>query len=359
MRAGQKWPETRTRAIEVRSLCHLQSGLGRQIRQRGVARIISLAHSRMALNPGARIGAYEVVSLLGAGGMGEVYRARDTRLGRDIALKILPEAFSRDADRVARFEREAKTLASFSHPHIGAIHGIEEAAGVTALVLELVDGPTLADRIAAGPMPLDEMTPIARQIAEALQAAHEHRIVHRDLKPANIKIREDGTVKVLDFGLAKAIGSPEAGVLASAALLTQSPTISLAATQAGMILGTAPYMSPEQARGRPADKRSDIWAFGCIVFEMLTGRRAFDGEDVPDTLANVMKADPDVPGAQIERYRSGANLGHLTRWAALSDDQGCRERSERALAQPHRDRELVRSAAANSTHDDALNHQCA
>jgi Tol biopolymer transport system component len=234
---------------------------------------------------------YEVTTLLGSGGMGEVYRARDTKLGRDVALKILPEAFAIDAERVARFKREAQVLASLNHPNIGAIYGFEDGDGVHALVLELVDGPTLADRIAQGPMPVDEALPIAKQIAEALEAAHEQGIVHRDLKPANIKVRADGAVKVLDFGLAK-LAEPAA--VAGMATLTQSPTITTPAmTAAGMILGTAAYMSPEQAKGRPADKRSDIWAFGCVLFEMLTARRAFQGADVSDTLAAILRGEPD------------------------------------------------------------------
>jgi eukaryotic-like serine/threonine-protein kinase len=222
--------------------------------------------------------------------MGEVYRARDTKLNRDVALKILPDAFASDPDRLARFTREAHTLASLNHPNIAHIHGLEESSGVRALVMELVEGEDLSQRIARGPIPLDEALPIAKQIAEALEAAHEAGVIHRDLKPANITLRADGTVKVLDFGLAKAMepaGTASVGV-------SQSPTITTPAmTQAGMILGTAAYMAPEQAKGREADKRSDIWAFGCVLYEMLTGRRPFDGEDVSDTLANVLKIDPD------------------------------------------------------------------
>jgi serine/threonine-protein kinase len=245
----------------------------------------------MTIGPGTRLGAYDVVYLLGAGGMGEVYRARDTKLNRDVALKVLPEAFAADAERLARFKREAQVLASLNHPHIAAIYGFEDSGSTHALVLELVDGPTLADRIAKGPIPLDEALPIAKQIAEALEAAHEQGIIHRDLKPANIKLRDDGTVKVLDFGLAKA--SEPASVISPA--LTASPTITSPAmmTGVGMLLGTAAYMSPEQAKGRPADKRSDIWAFGCVLYEMLTGRRAFEGDDVSDTLAAVLRGEPD------------------------------------------------------------------
>jgi eukaryotic-like serine/threonine-protein kinase len=241
------------------------------------------------LTVGSRLGSYEVTALLGRGGMGEVYRARDLRLGRDVALKVLPSTFAGDVERVARFRREAQLLAALNHPNIGNIHGLEESDGLTALVLELVDGPTLADMLAGGPLPIDEALAIAQQIAEALSAAHEQGIVHRDLKPANIKVRPDATVKVLDFGLAKALDP--VGVAANASI---SPTItSPAMTQAGIILGTAAYMSPEQARGKPIDKRADVWAFGCVLYEMLAGKPAFAGDDVSDTLANVLKTEPD------------------------------------------------------------------
>jgi serine/threonine protein kinase/Tol biopolymer transport system component len=244
----------------------------------------------MAIGPGARIGPYEVTALLGAGGMGEVYRATDTNLARQVAIKVLPESMAADAERLARFDREAKTLAALNHPHIAAIYGLERSDGQTALVMELVEGPTLADRIADGPIPVDEALAIAKQIAEALEAAHEQGIIHRDLKPANIKLRTDGTVKILDFGLAKAL-EPAPGTRVE---VTASPTITTPAmTGMGMILGTAAYMSPEQAKGRPADKRSDVWAFGCVLFEMLTGKRAFDGEDVSDTIAAVLRGEPD------------------------------------------------------------------
>ncbi len=244
----------------------------------------------MALAAGARLGSYEIVSALGAGGMGEVYRARDSKLNREVALKVLPEAFTADPERLARFKREAQLLASLNHPNIAQIHGFEDASDVHALIMELVDGPTLADRIANGPIAIDEAIPIAKQIADALEAAHEQGIIHRDLKPANIKLRPDGTVKILDFGLAKAVG-PASGISGSA---TMSPTLtSPAMTQMGMILGTAAYMSPEQAKGRAADKRSDVWAFGCVFYEMLTAKRAFEGEDVSDTLAAVLRGEPD------------------------------------------------------------------
>ena len=233
---------------------------------------------------------YEVVALLGAGGMGEVYRAHDPRLGRDVALKVLPALLAADPERFARFKREAQVLAALNHPSIGAIHGFEESDGTHALVLELVEGPTLADRIAQGRLPLDEALPIARQIVEALEAAHERGIVHRDLKPANIKLRPDGRVKVLDFGLAKARETDQATV----STLSMSPTTtSPTATRAGMILGTAAYMSPEQARGKAVDKRSDIWSFGCVLYEMLAGTRPFDGESVTDVLARIIEREPD------------------------------------------------------------------
>jgi serine/threonine-protein kinase len=244
----------------------------------------------MPLTAGAHFGPYEILAAIGAGGMGEVYRARDTKLNRDVALKILPSEFALDPDRLARFKREAQVLASLNHPNIAAIYGFEDVDATHALVLELVDGPTLADRLAQGPIPLDDALPMARQIAEALEAAHEQGIVHRDLKPANIKLRPDGMVKVLDFGLAKAM-EPTSG---SSASLSMSPTITAPAmTAVGVILGTAAYMSPEQAKGRAADRRADVWAFGCVVYEMLTGRRAFTGDDVAEVLAAVIKSEPD------------------------------------------------------------------
>ena len=251
----------------------------------------------MALSPGTRIGTYEVLAKLGEGGMGEVYRARDTKLGREVALKILPEAFASDPDRLARFEREARTLATLNHPRIAQVYGFEDGPseagpGHRALVLELVEGEDLSARIDRSPIPLDEALPIARQIAEALGAAHDAGIVHRDLKPANIKVRDDGSVKVLDFGLAKA---SEAGVASGAGDVLHSPTITspAALTMGGMILGTAAYMAPEQAKGKPVDRRADVWAFGCVLYEMLTGKRAFPGEDVSETLASILAREPD------------------------------------------------------------------
>jgi len=251
----------------------------------------------MSLKPGQRIGPYEVLAAIGAGGMGEVYRARDTKLHRDVALKILPPTFASDPERIARFEREAHVLASLNHTNIAGIYGLEDAAGIKALALELVNGPTLADRIAEGPIAVPDAVAISRQIGEALEAAHEEGIIHRDLKPANIKLRPDGTVKVLDFGLAKVL----VGNGASTPQMTASPTITTPAmTSMGVILGTAAYMSPEQARGRVVDKRADIWAFGCVVYEMLTGRRAFDGEDVTMVLASIVKSEPDWAALPVD-----------------------------------------------------------
>ena len=244
----------------------------------------------MSLAIGTRLGLYEVTALLGEGGMGKVWRAHHTALKRDDALKVLPDAFASDPERLARFRREAQVLASLNHPNIAHVYGLEQSDGVQALIMELVEGPTLADRIAQGPIPVDEALPIAKQIAGALEAAHEQGIIHRDLKPANIKVRPDGTVKVLDFGLAKALDPMAARVDATASPTITSPAMM---TGVGVLLGTAAYMSPEQARGKAIDKRSDIWAFGCVLYEMLTGRRAFGGEDVTDTLAAVVRAEPD------------------------------------------------------------------
>ena len=241
---------------------------------------------------GSRLGPYEVTAKLGEGGMGEVWRATDSRLRREVAVKVLPAAFTADRERLARFEREAQTLAALNHPNIAAIYGLEESNGTRALVMELVEGEDLSTRIAHGPLPVAEALAIARQIAEALEAAHEQGIVHRDLKPANVKVRADGTVKVLDFGLAKAM-EPAAGAGARAEL-AHSPTLTSHGTQLGVILGTAAYMAPEQARGGAVDKRADLWAFGVVLFEMLTGRSLFAGETVSDTLAGVLKTDVDL-----------------------------------------------------------------
>jgi hypothetical protein len=243
----------------------------------------------LALATGTRLGPYQVVSPLGAGGMGEVYRATDTNLKRQVALKVLPDSFASDAGRLARFQREAEVLAALNHPHIAQIYGLERAAGVTALAMELVEGEDLSTRIWRGALPLDEALPIARQIAEALEAAHEQGIVHRDLKPSNIQVRTDGTVKVLDFGLAKTFDTD-----APSARASDSPTItSPAMTTPGGVLGTAAYMAPEQAKGRPVDRRADLWALGAVLYEMLTGQRAFTGEDTTDTLVAVLSKEPD------------------------------------------------------------------
>jgi eukaryotic-like serine/threonine-protein kinase len=255
----------------------------------------------MALQPGNRLGPYEILAAIGAGGMGEVYRARDAKLGRDVALKVLPEAFARDAERMARFQREAKVLASLNHPNIASIYGLEDSGSTHALVMELVEGPTLADRIKSGAIPIDEALRIAKQITEALEYAHERGIVHRDLKPANVKVTNDDAVKVLDFGLAKAIEGDAASID-----ISTSPTMSRMATLAGVLLGTAAYMSPEQAKAKPVDRRADIWAFGCVLYEMLTGKMAFSGETVTDTLAAVIMKDPDwsqLPAATPIRVR--------------------------------------------------------
>ena len=245
----------------------------------------------MTLSPGTRLGVYEVTEQIGEGGMGQVYRATDTKLKRQVAIKILPPSLGADHERLARFQREAEVLASLNHPNIAAIYGLEESNGVSALVMELIEGDDLSQRIARGAIPLDEALPIAKQIAYALEAAHEQGIIHRDLKPANIKLRSDGTVKVLDFGLAKALEPASA----ASANVTASPTITSPAmmTDVGVILGTAAYMSPEQARGKAVDKRADIWAFGCVLYEMLTARRAFAGEEVSDTLASLLAREPD------------------------------------------------------------------
>jgi serine/threonine protein kinase/roadblock/LC7 domain-containing protein len=240
------------------------------------------------LSAGTKLGSYEILSQIGAGGMGEVYRARDTKLGRDVAIKVLPDNFAQDAERMARFQREAKVLASLDHPNIASIFGLEDSGNTRALVMQLAEGPTLADRIAQGPLPIDDALRIARQIADALEYAHEKGIIHRDLKPANIKVAPDDSVKILDFGLAKALESE-----AAFSDISTSPTLSRLATQAGILLGTAAYMSPEQAKAKPVDRRADIWAFGCVLFEMLTGKKAFDGETVPETLGAIMRAEPD------------------------------------------------------------------
>ena len=290
----------------------------------------------MALTVGTRLGPYEINALIGQGGMGEVYRARDGTLNRDVALKVLPESFARDPDRLGRFKREAHTLASLNHPNIAAIYGFEESNDTPALVLELVDGPTLADRIAHGAIPIADALSIARQITEALNAAHEYGVVHRDLKPANIKVRPDGTVKVLDFGLAKIIEGERVGAAAAA---SQSPTITNPAmTLAGVVLGTPAYMSPEQARGQAADRRSDVWAFGCVLYEMLTGRPTFPGESISDIVARVIEREPDwsrlpvgVPARVRELLRHCLEKDPKKRRRDIGD---VRLEIERAMSEP-------------------------
>jgi serine/threonine-protein kinase len=242
----------------------------------------------MPLLTGSRLGPYEILSAIGAGGMGEVYRARDSKLGRDVAIKVLPDAFARDSARMERFRREAKILASLNHSNIASIYGLEDSDSTHALVMELAEGPTLADRVRQGPIPIDEALPIARRMADALEYAHEKSVIHRDLKPANIKVAADDTVKILDFGLAKALEEN-----ATSLDISTSPTLSRMATMQGVLLGTAAYMSPEQAKAKPVDRRTDIWAFGCVLYEMLTGKMAFSGETVTDTLAAVVMKDPD------------------------------------------------------------------
>src|SRR3990172_6140589 len=242
----------------------------------------------MSLTPNTRLGPYQILAPLGAGGMGEVYRAKDTRLDREVAIKVLPDHFARDPERIARFQREAKVLASLNHPNIAAIHGFEEVEGKRFLVMELVEGATLADRLHDGALSVEDALTIGRQIAEALEAAHERGIIHRDLKPANVKITPDGAVKVLDFGLAKAMTDE-----LSASEMAHSPTITEQHTRPGVVLGTAAYMSPEQARGKPVDKRTDIWSFGVVLYEALCGCRPFVGETATDLVARILEREPD------------------------------------------------------------------
>ena len=307
----------------------------------------------MTMTTGTRIGPYEITGAIGAGGMGEVYRARDTKLDRDVAIKILPDIFALDPDRRARFEREAKTLAALNHPNIAHIYGIEGHA----LVMELVEGEDLSAMIARGPVPIDEALAIARQIADALEAAHEQGIVHRDLKPANVKVRVDGAVKVLDFGLAKAMDLPDP----SSANAMNSPTLTVRGTQMGVIVGTAAYMAPEQARGKAVDRRADIWAFGVVLYEMLTGRQAFKGDDISEVLATVLKdrtglaraaarnASLDSPSAEALPREGSAPAAerHRRRSARARRHGGCgggRHSALRGSAQT-RDRRACRGRA--------------
>jgi eukaryotic-like serine/threonine-protein kinase len=241
----------------------------------------------MRLATGTLLGPYEILSAIGAGGMGEVYEARDNKLRRNVAIKVLPEAFAHDHDRLARFQREARMLAALNHPNIATIYGLEQSDDVHYLVMELVSGNTLAERLRRGPLAIEEALKIGGQIAEAMEAAHEKQVIHRDLKPANVKVTPEGRVKVLDFGLAKAFGTDAEQDLQSA------PTLTSMGTEGGRILGTPTYMSPEQARGKPVDKRTDIWAFGCVLYELLAGRRAFQADTVSDTLARILEREPD------------------------------------------------------------------
>ncbi len=296
---------------------------------------------------GQTVSHYHIFEKLGAGGMGEVYRATDSRLGRDVAIKILPEAFGSDPQRMSRFEREAQLLAALNHPNIATIYGLELAGDSRALAMELVPGPTLADRIAQGPMPLEETLPIARQIAEALEYAHERGIIHRDLKPANVKVTPEGKVKLLDFGLAKALADDPA-----AADLSSSPTLTAAATRAGLILGTAGYMSPEQARGKAVDRRADIWSFGVVLFEMLAGAQAFGGETISDTLAAVIKEEPDwkrlpasTPGAIRRLLRRSTEKDAKRRLQAIGE---ARIAIEDYLAHPGEEPAAGSGAAASA-----------
>ncbi len=254
----------------------------------------------MTLQPGSRLGTYEVGDLLGVGGMGEVYRARDRKLGREVAIKVLPEEFASDPGRVSRFEREARMLAAVNHPTIAAIYGAEQDGETRYIVMELVEGETLAQRLSTGALPVADSLRIASQIAEALEVAHEKGVIHRDLKPANIKITPEAKVKVLDFGLAKAMELPFAGDM------SRSPTLVMSDSRPGEIVGTPEFMSPEQARGKETDRRTDIWAFGCILFESLSGKRAFTGETVPDAVGAILHLEPDwsaLPARTPERIR--------------------------------------------------------
>jgi hypothetical protein len=287
----------------------------------------------MAIPNGTCLGSYEILSAIGAGGMGEVYRARDSKLGRDVAIKVLPANFVNDPERLSRFQREARMLAALNHANIATIYGLEQSGGVTCLVMELVSGETLAERVKAGPLGIVEALKIAVQIAEALEAAHEKSIIHRDLKPANVKVTPEAKVKVLDFGLAKAFAGDAANDDPS-----NSPTLSAAATMQGVILGTAAYMSPEQARGKACDKRTDIWAFGCVLYELLVGKQAFQGETTTEILAAVLRGEPDwqaLPASTPVKIRDllGRCLEKDLR-RRLHDAADARIEIEEALAAP-------------------------
>jgi Tol biopolymer transport system component len=357
----------RDRAAFLKTACagdealqrEVESLLAQQVTNEGFLNGQAVGAAGLAGNPrasltGRRLGAYQVHERIGAGGMGEVYRARDTKLGRDVAIKILSTLLTSDPDRLARFEREARVLASLNHPHIGAIYGLEDADGTPALILELVNGETLADRIARGPIRVSDTLTIARQIADALEAAHEKGIVHRDLKPANIKTTPDGVVKVLDFGLAKAaVGD------AATAELTQTPTMTVGGTKEGVILGTAAYMSPEQAKGRSADKRADVWSFGVVLYEMLAGRHAFEGQTISEVLAKVIEREPDwtafpasTPPRLRELVRRCVRKDPKTRLQAIGDARvqieelisGATDETAAVVATPPREQRPARLA---------------
>jgi Tol biopolymer transport system component len=304
----------------------------------------------MAILSGAKLGSYEVVEQIGAGGMGEVYRARDSKLGRDVAIKVLPANFANDPERLARFEREARMLAALNHPNIATIYGLEQSGGMSCLVMELVPGETLAEPVKAGPLPIEEALKIAVQITEGLEAAHEKGIIHRDLKPANVKVTPEGKVKVLDFGLAKAFEGDT-----TTEDISNSPTLSRAATMQGVILGTAAYMSPEQARGKAVDKRTDIWAFGCVLYELLTGKQAFHGEDVTDILAAVVRAEPDwqaLPSATPMKVRNLLRRClQKDRKQRFHDAADIRIEIEETLAAPEGTDVAVCNPAAKSWHE--------
>jgi serine/threonine protein kinase len=313
-----------------------------EVAPNGLAATSLMPHREVSL-VGRQVGSYQVLDPLGVGGMGEVYRAHDSTLNRQVALKVLPEVFALHPDRLARFKREAQVLASLNHPNIGAIYGFEEAGDVKALVLELVEGPTLADRIARGRIQLEEALPIARQIAEALEAAHERGIVHRDLKPANIKVRSDGVVKVLDFGLARALDVDSRGAEVSRSPTAPSPVL----TAEGVIVGTPAYMAPEQARGASADRRADLWAFGCVLYEMLAGRRVFTGDDTSETIAAVIRDDadwralPDETPSSIRRLLQRCLVKDPK--ARAADASIARIEIDEALASPAPDRSSART----------------
>ena len=305
------------------------------------SRIRYIRRFHMALTPGTRLGHYEITAQIGVGGMGEEYRATDIKLKRQVAIKVLPSTVSGDPDHLARLQREAEVLASLNHPNIAAIYGIEDTTSAKALAMELVEGPTLADRIANGPISIDEALPIAKQIAEALEAAHEQGIIHRDLKPANIKVRPDGRVKVLDFGLAKATGSPGAMSLG----VSHAPTITFPAmmTGVGTILGTAAYMSPEQAQAKPLDERSDIFSFGAVMYEVLSGQRPFTGDSMVELLSSMLRDEPaplNAPEAVRAIVSRSMAKRAADRFASMAEVKAALDQINQDSAMPHRSRRL-------------------